>query len=107
MRSFRRIALLAVVLAGASAAPVASAQPGATVIPAGRLAGDTGGSLLAGWYQYGLSLPADTSPFAGASNACLQLGHSGKVASPMGGVYVPGVGSRWRAVSASGSPYCW
>jgi len=104
VRSIRRIAVLAVFLAGVSAVPIAGAGPRATVIPAGHLAGDTGGSLLGGWYQYGLSLPADTSPFAGASNACLSLGHNGKVLSPMGGVNVPGVGTRMACTVRVGQP---
>src|SRR4051794_16580696 len=109
MRPIRRIAVVAMLAAGTIVAPAVAdeahdGQGRAAVIPAGRLAGDTGGELLAGWYQYGLSTPADTSPFALKSNACLDLGHNGKVLSPMGGVVVPGVGINMACTVKVGRP---
>jgi hypothetical protein len=75
------------------AAPVAVADEGKvggdrrpSVVPAGRVAGDTGSRLLGDWFVQNLSRPADASPFGGAANLCLDLGHRGKVLSPAGGI---------------------
>jgi len=57
-----------------------------SVVPADKVAGNTGGRLLGDWYVENLSLPADASPFAGADNLCLDLGRRGKVLAPAGGI---------------------
>jgi hypothetical protein len=58
----------------------------ATVVPAVKLAGNSGGELLGDWYFHNLSLPADRSPFGGSADLCLDLGRHGKVLSPAGGI---------------------
>jgi hypothetical protein len=57
-----------------------------SVVPAGQVAGVTGGRLLGDWFVQNLSRPADASPFGGTANLCLDLGRRGKVLSPAGGI---------------------
>jgi hypothetical protein len=57
-----------------------------SVIPADKVAGNSGGRLLGDWFVENLSRPADASPFGGTANLCLDLGRRGKVLSPAGGV---------------------
>jgi len=73
-------------------APAAAADQGRgsgdgrpAVVPAVNVSGSTGGELVGDWYAQNLSLPADTSPFGGTANLCLNLGRHGRVLSPAAG----------------------
>ena len=61
-------------------APAAAADQGKgsgdgrpAAVPAVNVSGSTGGELVGDWYAQNLSLPADTSPFGGTANLCLNL----------------------------------
>ena len=93
MQPIEHTVLLALV-AIACTAPVAVAdgRPGgdraARVVPAFRLAGDTGGQLLGDWFVQNLSLPASERPVPRPLPICASdLGHRGKVLSPSGGLF--------------------
>ena len=94
MRPVRRVLLLAAMLAlccspaaGAGGPPERDGTAG--VVPAHRIAGETGGQLLGDWFVRNLSLPASAAPFAGSADLCLDLGRREKVLSPSGGLLTP------------------
>jgi hypothetical protein len=84
------LALLAF-LAPAAAADETRTSPGRhpSVVPADRVAGNTGGRLLGDWYVEILSRPAAASPGGGTANLCLDLGRHGRVLVPAGGIQDP------------------
>ncbi len=94
MRPVRQVLLLAALgVLCCSPAAAAGGPPGrdgtVRVVPAHRVAGETGGQLLGDWFVQNLSLPAPASPFAGSADLCLDLGRRGKVLSPSGGLLTP------------------
>lgn len=57
-----------------------------SVVPADRVAGNTGGRIIGDYFVRNLSLPTDESPFGYTVNLCQDLGRRGKVLVPAGGL---------------------
>ena len=92
MRTLQRIAVavLAVMVLSAPVAVADEKRGGAdrlvSVVPAGRVQGQTGGRLLGDWFVENLSLPATAAPFNATANLCLDIGRRDRVLSPAGGL---------------------
>jgi len=84
------IAVLAMMMVAAPAAVADDGKGGGhrhpSVVPADKVAGNTGGRLLGDWYVENLSRPADANPFVGTDELCLDVGRHGKVLAPAGGI---------------------
>jgi hypothetical protein len=92
MRAIPRI-FVAVVALMLCMSPLAAADQGKggnndgpRIVPVGKIHGNTGGDLVGDWYVHNLALPAESSPFGGKANLCLDLGRNGRVLAPAGGI---------------------